>query len=269
MRIISRSEWGFTGWTSQPSSVPLGERTEFYVHYDGAAHINITGNQVPQRIDAEHKANNWSGIGYHFVVDQAGNSFEGRGWDLQGAHCPDHNRSAFGVQIAIGGDQHPTDAALNACVDLYEEACRRTGRTLAKRGHKDGFATDCPGTVLYPWVQAGMPRPTSEDVMTPEDIAAVVNGVAALKSDFTHDALYWLDQAMSDNPDMSMGDHPLKWVVPSLHGKFAALKAEIAEISARVDALAGAGGVTQAQLDAAAEAGARAALAALGHKLID
>lgn len=185
MRIISRSEWGFSGWSrnpdgsvNTPASVPLSERSEFYVHYDGAAHINITGSQVPQRIDAEHKGNGWAGIGYHFVVDQAGNRFEGRGWDLQGAHCPGHNRSAFGVQIAIGGDQRPTDAALNAAVDLYDEACRRTGRVLSKHGHKDGFNTDCPGAVLYPWVQAGMPRPdTLEDDMplTPQDIQLLFN----------------------------------------------------------------------------------------------
>lgn len=176
MQIISRTAWGFTGWTTQPAQVPLSERTEYYIHYDGAAHINITGDQVPRRIDEEHKSNGWSGIGYHFVVDQAGNVFEGRGWDLQGAHCPNHNRSAIGVQIAIGGDQQPTAAALNAAIDLYEEACRRTGRTLSKHGHKDGFNTDCPGGVLYPWVQAGMPRPNNQEddmPLTDDDIRRI------------------------------------------------------------------------------------------------
>lgn len=168
MRIISRAEWGASPWNGSPSHVDSSERTEFYVHYDGGTHINRTGNAVPQAIEAEHLANGWAGIGYHFVVDQDGNVFEGRGWDLQGAHCPNHNRSAYGVQIAIGGDQDPSDAALAACDDLYDLACSRVGRTLSKHGHRDGFNTDCPGDKLYAWVQAGMPRPGGSPQPTPD-----------------------------------------------------------------------------------------------------
>ncbi|MGW3513813.1 LysM peptidoglycan-binding domain-containing protein, partial [Streptomyces sp. NPDC000994] len=90
-----------------------------------------------------------------------GNIYEGRGWDRQGAHCPGHNVSGLSVQIAVGGDQEPTPAALAAARALYDEACRKTGRGLAKRGHKDGIATLCPGARLYAWVQAGMPAPTA------------------------------------------------------------------------------------------------------------
>lgn len=157
MDIISRSEWGARPWADQPSTVSLDERTEYFTHYDGATHITRTGFAIPRAIDAEHHGNGWSGIGYAFVVSQAGEIFEGRGWDLQQAHCPGHNRSGFGVQIAIGGDQEPSKEALAASRWLYDEACRRTGRTLAKKGHKDGYATDCPGDKLYAWVQAGMP----------------------------------------------------------------------------------------------------------------
>ncbi|MCX4687219.1 peptidoglycan-binding protein [Kitasatospora purpeofusca] len=157
--IISRSQWGARPWTGSIASVSLSERTEFFVHYDGADPINRTGNAVPQAIERSHLGQGWSGIGYHFVVDQAGNVYEGRGWGLQGAHCPGHNVSGIGVQIAIGGDQAPTDAALRSTRALYDEACAKTGRTLAKRGHKDGFPTLCPGGRLYAWVQSGMPSP--------------------------------------------------------------------------------------------------------------
>ncbi|MFJ2731386.1 peptidoglycan-binding protein [Streptomyces sp. NPDC087317] len=160
--IISRTAWGAKPWDNNPNSsgpatVALSARTEFFVHYDGGTPITRTGYAIPRAIEAEHLANGWAGIGYNFVVSQAGEIFEGRGWDRQGAHCPEHNISGFGVQIAVGGDQEPTPAALAACRALYEEACERTGRTLAKKGHKDGYATLCPGTRLYAWVQAGMP----------------------------------------------------------------------------------------------------------------
>lgn len=155
--IISRSAWGAKAWSGTPSLVPLSKRTEFFVHYDGGTPVTRTGNAIPQAIDRTHRAQGWSGIGYNFVISQAGEIFEGRGWNLQGAHCPDHNISGIGVQIAIGGDQEPSAKALAACRALYDEACRKTGRTLAKRGHRDGFATACPGTRLYAWVKAGMP----------------------------------------------------------------------------------------------------------------
>lgn len=157
MKIISRAAWGAKAWNGTPASVPLSARTEFFVHYDGGAHITRTGYAIMRAIEAEHLGNGWSGVGYNFVVDQAGNVYEGRGWGLQGAHCPNHNISGIGVQIAIGGDQEPSAKALAACRALYEEACRKTGRTLAKRGHRDGIATSCPGTKLYAWVKAGMP----------------------------------------------------------------------------------------------------------------
>ncbi|MFD8611086.1 peptidoglycan-binding protein [Streptomyces sp. NPDC059631] len=160
--IISRATWGATAWdrnpkSSGPATVSLSQRTEYFVHYDGAAHITRTGYAIPRAIEAEHLAQGWAGIGYNFVVDQAGNIYEGRGWDRQGAHCPGHNISGLGVQVAVGGDQEPSTAALAACRALYDEACRRTGRNLAKKGHKDGFNTLCPGTKLYAWVKAGMP----------------------------------------------------------------------------------------------------------------
>ncbi|WP_406113938.1 LysM peptidoglycan-binding domain-containing protein [Kitasatospora purpeofusca] len=159
VNIISRSQWGARAWTSAPANVPLSERTEYFIHYDGGTPVSRTGNAIPRAIESEHLGNGWSGIGYHFVVDQAGNIYEGRGWSYQGAHCPNHNRSGIGVQIAIGGDQAPTDAALRSARALYDEACARTGRRLAMRGHRDGFATECPGRRLYAWVQAGMPAP--------------------------------------------------------------------------------------------------------------
>lgn len=161
--IISRAAWGAKPWNGNPATIPLSSRTEFFVHYDGADEIHRTGYAIPRAIETAHLKQTWAGIGYNFVVDQAGNIYEGRGWTLQGAHCPGHNVSGLSVQIAIGGDQQPSDAALAAARALYDEACRRTGRTLAKRGHRDGIATLCPGGRLYAWVQAGMPAPEQDD----------------------------------------------------------------------------------------------------------
>ncbi|MEU5748262.1 peptidoglycan-binding protein [Streptomyces sp. NPDC047726] len=157
MKIISRAAWGASAWNGTPYEVALSRRSEFFVHYDGGTPVTRTGYAIMRAIEAEHLAKGWAGVGYNFVVDQAGNIYEGRGWDKVGAHCPDHNTTGIGVQFAIGGSQQPSDKALAACRALYEEANKRTGRKLAKKGHKDGFATACPGTKLYAWVRNGMP----------------------------------------------------------------------------------------------------------------
>ncbi|NML55202.1 hypothetical protein HHL19_35245 [Streptomyces sp. R302] len=177
--IISRTTWGATPWKGTPDTVPLTQRTEFYIHYDGAHQITRTGYAVLRAIEAVHLRKGWAGVGYNFVIDQAGTIYEGRGWTLQGAHCPGHNISGIGVQVAIGGDQKPSKAALAACRALYEEANRRTGRTLAKRGHKDGFATACPGEHLYAWVKAGMPA--DDYTPAPAPGGALPNGSVSRK----------------------------------------------------------------------------------------
>jgi hypothetical protein len=166
--IHSRTDWGFTGWAKDstgkrivPAGVPDSSRTEFYTHYEGGVPTRDTGAAAMRSIDAGHRANGWAGIGYNFVVTQDGSIWEGRGWGLVGAHCPNHNRSGWGVQVHIGGDQVPSMAALRSQRALYDEACRRAGHSLAKKGHRDGYATECPGVPLYAWVRAGMPVPTA------------------------------------------------------------------------------------------------------------
>ena len=111
-RIIPRAEWGWDGWAGTPATVPTSKRTEFFVHYEGPPTRGNGGPGVPRAIHAYHKSVGWSGIGYSWVVTQDGVIYEGRGWDLSGAHCPNHNVSGWSVQIHIGGDETPSPAAL-------------------------------------------------------------------------------------------------------------------------------------------------------------
>lgn len=163
MDIVSRADWGAKPWVTQPYTVSLKERTEFLVHYHGGIPPVSIGPAVPKDCEAIHLANGWSGIGYNFVVDEAGTAFEGRGWDLVGAHCPGHNRIGLGVYVAIGGDQVPSDAALNTVRDIYDLACTKTGNPLRKTWHGANYPTECPGSHLITWVQAGMPKTVKEE----------------------------------------------------------------------------------------------------------
>lgn len=157
MRIIRRSEWGFNGWSATPYHVnERADRIEFFIHYHGGdSVVGRTGVDVPRGIHKYHRALGWRGIGYGHVITAPGTIYEGRGFDLVGSHCSGHNRTGYSVQIHIGGNDRPTLAQLQAARWLYEEARRRSGRYLIKRGHRDGFATHCPGDRLYEWVRSG------------------------------------------------------------------------------------------------------------------
>lgn len=197
LTIVSRKEWGAQPWNGTPNTVPLSARTEFFVHWHGGQPPASTGVRVPREIERIHLGQGWAGIGYNFVVDQDGVIYEGRGWDRQGAHCPDHNVTGLGVQVAIGKGQTATEAALQSVRALYDEACRKTGRTLAQRGHKDGFATECPGPELYAWVKAGMPTDHAEGNDRPAWDGKSFPGRDAFKLGHKHDAVTLLGQRLS------------------------------------------------------------------------
>jgi len=149
--IISRAEWGARAPRNRQTTT-WSRRTEFVVHYSEGP-----TTQTPRQIQNYHMDHNgWSDIGYNFLVDTRGRIYEGRGWLVVGAHAPNHNTSGIGVCM-IGRDGDATDAAKKSIRWLYDEACRRKGGTLAKRGHRDVTATSCPGNQLYQWVKAGMP----------------------------------------------------------------------------------------------------------------
>lgn len=157
MKIISRPQWGAKAWRGTPYSTPLSSRTHFLVHYHGGPPPQSEGPWVPKNVEAIHLGNGWSGTGYNFMVGQDGKIYEGRGWSYVGAHCPGMNTKGIGVYVAIGGNQQPSEAAKRSVRWLYDEANRKTGRTLYKSWHGNHYATACPGPHLIAWVKAGMP----------------------------------------------------------------------------------------------------------------
>lgn len=155
MDIISRTEWGARPPRNR-STTTWSQRTEFVVHYSEGP-----TTQSVKSIQAFHmNTRGWSDIAYNFLVDTAGRIYEGRGWTVVGAHATGHNTSGLGVCF-IGRNGDATPEAKRAIRWLYDEACRRAGRRLAKRGHGQlsGNSTSCPGAQLLDWVRDGMPTP--------------------------------------------------------------------------------------------------------------
>lgn len=148
--IIERSEWDARTPYDRIYVSPSA-RTEFIVHYS----YGPTTQTVRSIQDFHMDERGWSDIAYNLLVDDNGNAYEGRGWDVRGAHAVGHNTSGIGVCYI--GQNSPTAEAKATIRALYNEANRRTGRELDYKGHGDVNETSCPGSNLQSWIDDGMP----------------------------------------------------------------------------------------------------------------
>jgi hypothetical protein len=144
------------------------------IHYEGTdVPADLAGadqhHRCAERVNAierSHLANRAEGyiaLAYSAMVCPHGTVFEGRGAHAQcGANGNGPlNRAHYAVCAMLGdaGLTEPTEAMLHGLVDAIEWLRRDGGAGLEVRGHRDGYATSCPGEPLYRWVQAGAPRP--------------------------------------------------------------------------------------------------------------
>ncbi|MEV0265923.1 N-acetylmuramoyl-L-alanine amidase [Streptomyces sp. NPDC050617] len=179
-RIVTRSGWG--------ANEGLRERRFRYTRTVKAAfvHHSATGNnyrcsQAPRVIRGIYryhvKSSGWRDIGYNFLIDKCGTVYEGRAGGVakpvMGAHTLGFNSNSMGIAV-LGSFAHanPPAAAVKAVarltawkLGLYGANPRGTTRLVSGggnrfkkgarvklhviSGHRDGFATECPGARLY------------------------------------------------------------------------------------------------------------------------
>lgn len=191
---LTRAQWGARAPKEAPIRVSPASRTGTAIHHDGATPITVRTLAdvvaLIRRDQAFHMdTRGWNDIGYNWLVISApgfpaidGLVVEGRGRDVVGAHCEGHNTEWVGIQVATGGDQEASPAALKSARALHDDLERAGGHPMAKHTHSDGFNTECPGGFLTRWVRAGMPAAPSVsappkdwfDMATPDDLRAAV-----------------------------------------------------------------------------------------------
>jgi hypothetical protein len=161
MQIITRNQWE----ARKPASVTTvnpSRRRYFVVHHSGAPASQAVRAIQNWCMDHPPHGRGFSDIDYNFLVRATtGDIYEGRGWDVVGSHTVGYNTTGIGVCV-IGNNQI-SDAAKKSVRWLYEQANKRSGRTLAVRGHRQlaTTGTNCPGDVISAWLHAGMPAPTT------------------------------------------------------------------------------------------------------------
>ena len=120
--------------------------------------IHHTGNPMDDdlsaaEIDASHKAQGWTCIGYHYVVRKDGTVEQGRPHWMVGAHAYGHNSHTIGIHVCgnfeIG---EPTDEQIESLAMLLANLCADYSLPIDRYtivGHRELMPTACPGRNLY------------------------------------------------------------------------------------------------------------------------
>ncbi|MGW4203805.1 peptidoglycan recognition protein family protein [Streptomyces sp. NPDC004726] len=186
--ITMRSGWGADETISPegPTYLPDEKIKAVTVHHTAESN-NYTCAQAPAMVRGVYayhvKSMGWKDIGYHFLVDKCGTIYEGRkgGVDrpVVGAHAYGFNNETTGIAVlGTYTSAAPSQSALNsvariAAWKLGQYGVDPTGDTVLTagaagtsatrpswnkgaqlsfktiHGHRDGYATECPGGLLY------------------------------------------------------------------------------------------------------------------------
>ncbi|MET8766399.1 peptidoglycan recognition protein [Streptomyces sp. NPDC004658] len=179
-RIVTRRGWGADESLRERGFVYTKKIKAAFVHHTatGNAYTCAQAPSVIRGIYRYHvKSMGWRDIGYNFLVDKCGTLYEGRAGGVAkavlGAHTRGFNTDSMGIAV-IGtyGTARPPSAAVTAIArltawklglygvdpgaktyltsgggNLYPKG--KNVRLNVISGHRDGFATECPGKQLY------------------------------------------------------------------------------------------------------------------------
>ncbi|MER5505997.1 N-acetylmuramoyl-L-alanine amidase [Streptomyces sp. NPDC002766] len=179
-RIITRRGWGANEGLRERGFVYTKKVKAAFVHHtaSGNGYRCSQAASVIRGIYRYHvRSMGWRDIGYNFLVDKCGTIYEGRAGGVAkpvlGAHTLGFNTNSMGIAVlGTFGSAKPPAAALKAIARLTAwklglYGANPRGKTYLKSGggnlyrkgknvrlnvisgHRDGFATDCPGRQLY------------------------------------------------------------------------------------------------------------------------
>lgn len=178
--IVTRKGWGADEKLREKGFAYTKSVKAAFIHHSATGN-KYTCSQAPSVLRGIYryhvKSTGWRDIGYNFAVDKCGNIYEGRAGGVtkavQGAHTLGFNTNSMGIAVlGTFSTSDPTAAAVNAVAKLTAWKLGLFGANPNSRttlvsgggnrfkkgtkvklnvisGHRDGFATECPGTRLY------------------------------------------------------------------------------------------------------------------------
>lgn len=134
------------------------------IHYTGVANTPDGSNREEYKQFLRNAQNGYINerrysLGYNAAVNDVGESWEIRGWDIKAAATRDHNTHTFAIMITVDGERAATAKAVTEVKRLIAEAERQAGRRLQIVGHADLGQTSCPGDGIKNQIKAGAFNP--------------------------------------------------------------------------------------------------------------
>lgn len=196
---MTRTGWGCPDGQQPSGPVTLTDVTHQIIHHSAGPNSSSDWPAVVRSIwDYHVNTNNWSDIGYNWLVDPNGIIYQGRGWidgndEVQGAHFCGTNSNTMGVCLLGNFEEvRPASEALGAAEDLlawksdqknidplarnYHSSSELYLNTIS--GHRDGCSTLCPGENLYvklPGIRNNVDALLGEPPVVDNDIETVIN----------------------------------------------------------------------------------------------
>jgi uncharacterized protein with LGFP repeats len=179
-RIVTRRGWGANESWREKKFVYTKKVKAAFVHHTASGN-GYKCSQAPSVIRGIYryhvKSMGWRDVGYNFVVDKCGKIYEGRAGGVAkpvlGAHTLGFNTHSMGIALlGSHASSKPSGAAVKAVARLTAwklglYGANPRGKTYLKSGggnlyakgrnvrlnvisgHRDGFATECPGWQMY------------------------------------------------------------------------------------------------------------------------
>ncbi len=164
--VITRSAWCPDNNCLPNSNLTSTDVKFLIVHHTAGANSSSDWAAVVRSIWNYHvNTNEWSDIGYNFLLDKDGNVYAGREDDTMGAHFSGKNSGTSGISLMGNYNSViPTTAMIDSLKNLlawksclknidptateYHASSGLNLKTIS--GHRDGpKATDCPGHKVY------------------------------------------------------------------------------------------------------------------------
>jgi uncharacterized protein with LGFP repeats len=179
-RIVTRKGWGANESLREPGFAYTKTVKAAFVHHSASGN-NYKCSEAPAVLRSLYRyhvvSSGWRDLGYNFAVDKCGTVYEGRAGGVAkavlGAHTMGFNGNSMGVAV-LGSytDTSPPAAAVKSVAQLTAwklglYGANPLGKTSLTSGggnrypkgkavklnvisgHRDGFATECPGRKLY------------------------------------------------------------------------------------------------------------------------
>ncbi|XP_055375107.1 peptidoglycan-recognition protein LB-like [Condylostylus longicornis] len=154
LEIITRSQW--QAKPPKGRTVIPHQLTHVIIHHTYIPEACFTTNDCIKAMqwiqDFHQNDRQWDDIGYSFAIGGDGKIYEGRGFNVVGAHAPGYNDKSIGI-VFIGDYRTilPSPKMLEAAHKLIQYGIFKGNLKwdYILHGHRQVRDTECPGDALY------------------------------------------------------------------------------------------------------------------------